>query len=296
MALMTIALAPATPASAQTQMDAFHWVNFHDAKDEPTVAWVTASMRTEKWTAIREIGVEYDSAVVITSNRESAQAPPPEDQYTVWSVSLSKKNVQPLLRVSNPRILDWTSFSGQMAPELGLIYDDCYACAATTYFTTLYYNYAEHGWRARWVHGNQAAALHVAAKADGVEHTEVYGLLMEHDGRQILGKWDHFDYGKAKVAEDYVYQYSVDPLTGLEQTLLLADPHNAALELRLCQIDPAQAEPALQPLVSGQDSALCQELNKANAKPEHRRPTLTPPANNHGLSSPPGARPKAAKN
>jgi len=271
------------PAEAQTQMDAFHWVNFHDAKDEPTVAWVTALLRAEKWTAIREIGVEYDSAIVETVDRDQPQGNPAGDMHTFWSVSLATKRVELLLRVSNPRAVDWTSFSGLALPELGLIYDDCSQCAASTYFTTLYYNFAEHAWRARWVRGNQAAALHVAGHVEGVEHTEVYGVLTEHDGRQILGKWDHFDYGKAKPAEDFVYEYSVDALTGLEQTHLLADPHSAALELRLCQIDPLGAP---RELTAGQDSPLCQELLKANAKPERRRPVTTPPANNQGKSVP----------
>ena len=272
-------------AGAQTQMDAFHWVNFHDAKDEPTVAWVSALLRAEKWTAIREIGVEYDAAIVETVNREQPQGNPAADVYTFWSVGLATKQVQLLLRVSNPRVVDWTSFSGLSAPELGLIYDDCSQCAATTYFTTLYYNPAEHGWRARWVRGNQAAALHVAGHVDGVEHTEVYGVLTEHDGRQVLGTWDHFDYGKAKPAEDFVYEYSVDALTGLEQTHLLADPHSATLELRLCQIDPLGGA---RELTAGQDSPLCQDLVKANAKPERRRPVTTPPANNQGKSVPGG--------
>lgn len=270
-------------AGAQTQMDAFHWVNFHDAKDEPTVAWVTALLRAEKWTAIREIGVEYDAAIVETVNREEAQGNPALDVFTFWSVSLAKKQVELLLRASNPRVVDWTSFNGLTTPELGLIYDDCSQCAATTYFTTLYYSYAEHGWRARWVRGNQAAALHVAGHVDGVEHTEVYGVLTEHDGRQVLGKWDHFDYGKAKPAEDFVYEYSVDALTGLEQTHLLADPHSATLELRLCQIDPLGGA---RELTAGQDSPLCQDLVKANTKPERRRPVTTPPANNQGKSVP----------
>jgi hypothetical protein len=62
-ALITAAL----PALAQPSIDAFHWVDFRDAKDAPTVAWVTQALKAEKWTAIREIGVQWDSAVVLTS-------------------------------------------------------------------------------------------------------------------------------------------------------------------------------------------------------------------------------------
>ena len=280
-------------AGAQTEMDAFHWVDFHglqNEKDPAVVQWVTAALRAEKWTAIREIGVEYDAALVITSERATSQATPPNDIYTVWSVSLAKKEVHPLFHAIHPRILDWTNFAGQMLPELGLIYDDCTGCDATTYFTTLYYSFADHGWRARWVHGDQAAVLRSAGNVGGVERSAVYGLVNERDGRQVLARWEHFDYGKAKPPEDYVYQYSVDPMTGLEQVQVLGQDHAKQMQLRLCQIDASQsgqADPALAELTHGQDSTMCQAFVKGNAKPT-RRPTTTPPANNRGISEPPG--------
>jgi len=297
---VSLLLATSLPATAQTEMDAFHWVDFHGLRDEKDLAvtqWVTAALRAEKWTAIREIGVEYDAALVITAERASAQATPPSDVYTVWSVSLAKKEVHPLLHGVNPHILDWTNFAGQMQPELGFIYDDCIGCDATTYFTTLYYSFQDHGWRARWVHGDQAAVLKSTGKVEGVDRTAVYGLVTERDGRQVLGRWEHFDYGKAKPAEDYIYQYSVDAANGMEQTQVLGEKHAEAMQLRLCQIDTSQsgqAEPALAELTHGQDSAMCQALVKVNAKPL-RRPVTTPPANNHGLSEPPGGRRVAAK-
>src|ERR1700753_1273178 len=88
--MMTAASALAQPGS-----DAFHWIDFHDAKDAPTVAWVTQSLKAEKWTLIREIGVQWDSAVVLTSQRATPQSTPASDTYTVWSVNLAKREVQP---------------------------------------------------------------------------------------------------------------------------------------------------------------------------------------------------------
>jgi hypothetical protein len=283
------------PVMAQTATESFHWVNFHDSKDAQYVTWVTRELTAEKWTEIREIGVQWDSALVITSERQTPQSTPPSDSYTVWSVALSKHAVQPLLHGVNPKILNWTTFGGASspAPELGLVYDDCYGCdAPSTFFTTLYYNFTDHAWRARWMRGDQAAALSSAGTVEGVTRTQIYGLLTEPPGRDVLATWSHYDYGKTKPAEDYVFEYSVDPASGLEQTQRLGDPHAQEMEQRLCKADPGQADPALAELARGQDSEVCRQLVPKDAKGRPmRRPVTTPPANNHGQSTPPGSRP-----
>lgn len=296
--LLTFALAVmafgSVPVFAQTAVEAFHWVDFHNSKDAPIVQWVTRELTAEKWTAIREIGVQWDSAIVVTSLRSTPQSAPPSDTYTVWSVALSKHAVQPLLHGVNPRILNWTTFGGasQLIPELGLVYDDCYGCdAPSTFFTTLYYNFTDHAWRARWMRGDQAAALWGGGAVDGVVRTQVYGLLTEPPGRDVLATWSHYDYGKAKPAEDYVFEYSVDMASGLEQTQRLSSPHAEEMEQRLCKANPGQVDPALAELARGQDSAICRELIATSAKVRPvRRPVTTPPANNHGQSLPPSAR------
>lgn len=281
-------------ATAQPTIEGFHWVDFHSDKDAPFVAWVTQSLKAENWTSIREIGVQWDSALVVTSLRSTPQSTPPTDLYTVWSVSLSKHEAQPLLHGVSPRILNWTTFAGTSlrTPELGLVYDDCFACdAASTFFTTLYYSFPDHGWRARWVHADQGATLWSAGSVDGVSKTQIYGLLTEPPGRDVLATWNHLDYGKTKPAEDYVFVYSVDPATGLEQTQGLSGDHAESMMLRLCKADPAQVDPALAELARGQDSALCRDMIQANTKSmPTRRPVTTPPANNQGRATPPGAR------
>ena len=40
------------------------------------VVWVTRSLQPEKWSAIREIGVEYDAALVVTTLRANPQSLP----------------------------------------------------------------------------------------------------------------------------------------------------------------------------------------------------------------------------
>jgi hypothetical protein len=287
---MAVALAGAAPLFAQPEVGSFHWVDFRDAKDAPTVAWVTENLKAEKWTAIREIGVQWDSALVFTSLRATPQSPPSSDTFTVWSVSLSKKDVQPLLHGASERILNWTTFGGpyQQAPELGLVYNDCYGCdAPSTFFTTLYYNFPAHAWRARWMRGDQAAVLSSGGTVDGVTRTQIYGLLTEPPGRDVLATWTHNDYGNAKPADDFVFEYSVDPGTALEETEGLSGIHAEAMELRLCRADPGQADPALADLARGQDSELCRDLVAAKVKARPvRRPTTTPPANNHGRAYP----------
>lgn len=258
------------------------------------MAWVTQSLKSEKWTLIREIGVQWDSAVVLTSQRGTPQSTPASDTYTVWSVNLAKREVQPLLHGANPRILDWTTFGGAslLTPELGLVYDDCYGCdAPSTFFTTLYYNYNDHAWRARWLRGDQAATLWSGGTVQGVTRTQIFGLLTEPPGRDVLATWSHYDYGKAKPAEDYVYEYSVDPSSGLEQTQRLSDPHAGEMEQRLCKANPGGVDPALAELARGQDSTVCRELVPKDAKGRPmRKPTITPPANNRGQSLPPPAK------
>ena len=283
-------------AFAQPATEAFHWVNFHDPKDAAIVQWVNHDLTAEKWTAIREIGVAWDSALVITTQRPTPQSTPSTDTYTFWAVALSKHSVQPLLHAANPRILNWTTFGGASSPipELGLMYDDCYGCnAPTTFFTTLYYNVPEHAWRARWTRGDQAAVLSGGGNVDGVTRTQIYGLLTEPPGRDVLATWSHYDYGKAKPPQDYVFEYSVDPATGLEQTQGLSGDHAEAMERRLCKADPGQIDPALAELAAGQDSELCRGVAPASGKARPtRRPTTTPPANNKGQSSPPGHKPQ----
>jgi len=258
---------------------------------------VNQEIKGEHWTEIREVGVQWDAALVITSLRATPQSTPAADTYTVWSVALSKHLVQPLLHGVNPRILNWTTFSGVSSPlpELGFVYDDCYGCeASSTFFTALYYNPSEHAWRARWMRGDQGAALTSAGTVEGVVRTQVYGLLTEPPGRDVLATWSHYDYGKVKPPEDFVFVYSVDPNSGLEQTQGLSGDHAEAMQRRLCragmnQANGGQMDTSMAMLAGGQDSDICQDIAPVKGKPG-RRPTTTPPANNHGRSTPPPAK------
>ncbi len=115
----------------------------------------------------------------------------------------------------------------------------------------------------------------------GVDVTRVYAILAGPSGQEIVGTWNHFDYGKEKPAEDFVYRYDLDPVSNLERMQLLSGKDAEAMKQRVCSFQGTGN------VARGQDSAQCQQT--VHARPE-RRPTLTPPPNNQGRSTPPGSR------
>ena len=256
-------------------------MDFHSAKDQDIIVWVTRSLDPEKWSSIREIGVLYDAALVVTTLRANPEASPGSDSFNLWSASLTTHAITPLLKGVNLRWLDWMHFSEIGPLELGALYDDCAECAATAYFTAFYYDRSQHIWNARWIRGGQGVPLWTAAAPEGVTVTRVYAILPGPSGRELVGTWNHFDYGKAKPAEDFVYRYDLDSFSDLERTQLLSGKEADAMKQRLCSFQGTGS------VARGQDSTLCQQTVHPRAE---RRPTTTPPANNQGRSVPPGSR------
>ncbi|MGH9560557.1 MAG: hypothetical protein ACRD3S_03800, partial [Terracidiphilus sp.] len=205
---------------AQQTSGTFRWIDFRDPKDQNIVAWVTRSFQMEKWTAIREIGVVYDAALVVTSDREGPQAIPSNDSFTVWSASLTSHVVAPLLRGVNLRWIDWVHFSPDAPEELTVLYDNCHDCAASTFLTSFHYDLAHHMWAARWLRGGQGVLVWnaVPPTAPGVTWTEVYALMSGAENRAFISTWNHFDYGKVRTPSDTLFRYDVDPITGLDRT------------------------------------------------------------------------------
>jgi hypothetical protein len=260
---------------------AFHWVDFHSEADQPVIVWVNRALSTEKWTAIREIGVLYDAALVMTTYRANADALPGSDTFELWSVNLTNHVKTPLLKGVNLRWVDWLMLREGSPRELAVLYDDCRDCAATTYFTTFHYDYGQHIIAPRWMRGGQAVPVWTSSAPAGVDVTQVYAVLAQPDGQQFLTTWSHFDYGKEKAAEDYIYRYGVDPFNAVEHTELMTHKQADDLKPRLCA-----AQGQASGLARGQDSELCQPVVK---RPE-RRPVTTPPPNAQGRSVPPGSR------
>ena len=270
------------PSSAQQAPDSFRWIDFHSAKDQSVVSWVRRSLDPEKWTAIREIGVEYDAALVVTTLRATPQSQPSADTFTVWNLSLTSHVVAPLLKGVNLRLLDWMLLADGEPRELGAIYDNCNECAASTFLTAFHYDLPHHMWTGRWMRGTQAVPIWNTNPTQGVDLTQVYAVLSEPNGRQLIGTWNHFDYGAEKKPEDIIYRYDLDPISGLERTQMLMGKEAEAMKQRLCGAPSVSPE-----LARGQDSALCKQSLKPRIA---HKPVTTPPANNHGQSVPPGVR------
>lgn len=242
----------AAPLSAQQSPDNFHWVDFHSQQDQSTVVWVINSLASQKWTAIREIGVQYDAALVVTALRKTPQTPPALDMFSIWTVSLTSHEAKLLLSGANLRILDWMLFATGWPRDLAALYDDCNDCVASTFFTAFYYDQRQHGWAARWMRGSQAIPLSTASSPQGVTTTQAYAALADDNGHEIIGVWNHFDYGQQKPPQDYVYLYDVDPANYTERTQLIAGKASDALKRRICS-----GADAVTGLEAGQNSALC---------------------------------------
>ena len=279
--LIAAVLALMAPMPAQ-QPDPFRWMDFHSPKDQDIIAWVTRSLEPEKWTSIREIGVQYDAALVVTTRRAGPDSLPGADTFTVWSTSLTSHTITPLITGVNLRLVNWMKLAENSPLELAALYDNCSECADDTYFTAFYYDITRHAWAARWMRGGQAAPVWSANPQAGVVWTQVYAAMAELNGRELMATWSHFDYGKQKPPEDFVYRYDMDAFSGLEHTQPLVGKDADAMKFRLCT-----GQGALPGVARGQDSALCQQVAPQRVE---RKPVTTPPANNRGKSVPPGAR------
>jgi hypothetical protein len=186
----------------------------------------------------------------------------------------------------NPRWQEPIQFAPGVERELTVMYDDCRECAATTYFTALYYDVTQHTFTARWMRGEQTVPVWTTAVGQGVSETQMYAVLPGTDGGEFLGAWSHFDFGTQKPAQDYVFRYDRDPLRGLERTLSLSGKDAEAMKDRICS-----AQVTAGGMARGQESDMCLQRLHPDAKPGgQRRVVTTPPANNQGRSFPPGAK------
>ncbi|MGA8741153.1 MAG: hypothetical protein WB561_08210 [Terracidiphilus sp.] len=280
--LIALTMATVTSTCAAQAPDTFRWIDFHSQADQDVVVWVTRALDEQRWSAIREIGVEYDAALVVTTYRSSPQASTNRDRFTIWSVSLENRALTHIMDGATLRLTDWLLLNVGSPRELGALYDDCNECDATTYFTAFHYDQQHHRWAGRWMQGGNGVPVWTMRSPPGVTQTQVYAVMADPNGHEALGTWDRLDYGKLKPAEDFLYLYDLDWQSDVERTQLLSGRDAATMKDRLCR-----AQDAVPGLSRGQDSSLCQATQKPHYE---RKPTTTPPPNNHGQSLPPGAR------
>lgn len=276
---IALSFASSSVVVAQQAPDTFHWVDFHSAKDQDIVAWVTRSLAAEKWTAIREIGVQYDAALVVTTQRDNPQGPATGDTFTVWSASLTTHALIRLLQGANLRLPTWLQLAPGRPRELAALYEDCTECNASTFFTVFYYDITQHHWTARWLHGTQAVTVRSQNPPPGVTWTQVFAVFAKPNGDEFAVNWTHFDYGSQKPPEDYIYQYDVDPWTALDRVQPVSEKQATAMEHKICS-----AQDAVPGFSSGQDSQLCRNLlhpepgfeGKKPARPRAQPATASP--------------------
>ena len=278
-------------ARAQQTSGTFRWVDFHSSEDQNIVAWISRSLEVSKWTTIREIGVEFDAALVVTEERSNPESAPGSDIFTVWSASLTSHVLAPLLTGVNLRWFDPVRFADDTPTEWPVLYDNCHDCRPDTFFTSFYYDVRSHTWNARWITGAHGAPVWNSTHPAGTNWTQAFAVLSNGEGHVALYAWNHFDYAKPRPAEDYITRYDLDSFSHLERSIVVTDPtppspsiekQLAEYELQICR-----AETATPGLARGQDSQLCENLLKARAP---RQPVTTPPANNRGQAAPPKAR------
>jgi hypothetical protein len=258
-------------------LDGFSWVDLKS--DTGKVAAVTKALEQQKYTALREIAVANDAALVITTTRDNPQAQPEFDHFNVYSVSLKDGSVQPLLAASRLRLLDWERFTRDGQSELLATYDDCTNCRATTFLTAFYIDPRTSLWNARWQREKSGAPL--AAQNTGAPGDEehIYALLGGSDGRVVLGTWQHFQSQRSQ-SSDYLFEYLVDSADGQEFSRPLLGNDAKAMKFRLCQ-----GGDQILGIAGGQNSAICpivlhghpvdKATSKSSRRPSHRhrRPT-----------------------
>jgi hypothetical protein len=286
-------LSAVVTATAQQTSETFRWVDFHASQDQNIVAWVSRSLESANWTSIREIGVIYDAALVVTENRANPQAAPGAGTFTIWTASLTQHTIAPLVTGANLRWFEPIRFADDARDELPILYDNCRDCQPNTYFTAFYYDFKTHNWAAHWISGDHGVPVWNVNHPATTQWTQVYALQSNGEGHFALYTWNHFDYPKPRRPEDIITRYDLDPMTHLERsvvTMQSTPPTDAIakrlaqLEMQLCRADTAPAG-----LARGQDSQLCQDLlDQINP----RKPVTSPPTNNRGQSAPPAARTK----
>lgn len=289
--LISLLMLFAVRSAGAQAVDGFHWVDQPD--QTTTTATVTKALGEKKFSALREIGIVGDSALVLTTLRASPTGLPDEDLFTVYAISIKDGEIEELLSGYRLRFRDWLRMSREGQPELVATYDDCVQCQSTSFFTTFYIDGKTKRWKVRWPRNVSGAPLFAGGATSVGNADHVYALMMRDDGRVTLATWSHFERtnaGGEAQREDYLFEYMVDPLSGQGQSNPLSGRDAAEMKQKLCR--PAEV---LLGMAGGQDSLSCQQAltpakrpgKKSGGTSRHRTPRYIPPSKMVGRSVPP---------
>jgi hypothetical protein len=250
-AFLYITVILALPRMGTSQVyEGFSWVDMK--ADAKTVERVSYLLANKPYTAIREIGVVGQQALVIATLRKDPTANPLNDSFTAYGVSLHDGSVEELLDGTNLRYIDWQKFYDYDTPELLATYDDCAQCKATTFLTAFFLDRKTHRWGARWRREIAGAPLYSADAS--VEH--VYGLFMNVDQRVVLDTWASYpEQKKSSRGGEYLFEYRIDPMSDQGTSRPLTGREALPVKQRLCK-----GENVVFGVAGGQDGLACREL------------------------------------
>jgi hypothetical protein len=234
----------------------FHWVDFK--REFSTAQKVEQALKAEDYTAIREIVLADEFALVMVVRRETWQVTPAEDQWLVYSVSMKSGAARRLLSGYDLQIKNWFSFYSRDELDLGITYWDCDECEPATLFTALHYDRRE-GWRARWANKEDVNHPGITVRVTDVgdpytneDVDQVFALLAPKGGVASVGTWYHSrDLGTGKINDD-VARFSVNPATGEDKSVVLTGSKAKEWESQLCKAKDSWSAPAM-----GQSSPAC---------------------------------------
>ena len=238
-------------------IDGFAWVDLKT--DTQTVSRVTTLLSNKPYTALREIGLLGQQALVITTLRKDPIAQPGDDTFTAWSVSLHDGTVEQILDGANPKYIDWQKMYDYDSPELLATYDDCTQCRATTFLTAFYFDRKTKRWHARWPREVAGAPLY---SAGGEAADRVYALFMNVDQRVVLDTWVRYpEQKKASRGGEYMFEYRIDPMSDQGTSRPVTGRDMLPMKQRLCR-----GEDVVFGIAGGQDSAACKDLTGAGTR------------------------------
>ena len=254
----------AAGATAHAQvLDGFSWVDLKT--DTDTVTKVSHALAQQKYTALREIGVAGEHALVVATLRANPTADPEKDVFTAYDVWLKYGVATQILTGTQLKFIDWQKLYEYGQPELLAYYNDCADCQTTTFLTSFYQDRKTKAWAARWPRQVSAAPLYSTAQP-GVEH--VYALFMNVDQRVVLDTWAHYpQQRRASRGGDYFFEYKIDSMSGQEMSRPVTGREADALKQRLCRADGVVFG-----IQGGQDSSACPGGRTAKTESLPREP------------------------